>query len=75
MSAEAVTEYFVVLTMSKPCSDGHVQNTSRGLVRVGPGDTRAEVYEWALRNAPESVRGGSVIFFSAEPNQLGGEAR
>lgn len=36
---------------------------------------QVEYFEHVIRNAPQSVRGGIVTFYLAEPNRLGGENR
>lgn len=65
-------DYFVVLTVAKPVSNGFAQNTVARVVKVRPGTTRGELYDWAFNQMPAEMRGGNTLCFSAEPNVLGG---
>lgn len=67
-----MTEYFVILTLNKPTHNGFTQMTITHNITARPGATRASIFTKALENAPEPVRGGSIVFFSIEPNTLGG---
>jgi hypothetical protein len=66
------TEYFVILTLSKPLPSGggSAQQTITGTVRVQPGATRAGLLRDLLNNAPKVMRDADVLFFSAEPNHI-----
>lgn len=45
----------------------------RTMQQTDPRQTRAEVFTWAMEQVPEHVKGGAVMFFSAEPNMIGGQ--
>jgi len=42
-------------------------------VEVAPESDRGGILQWATDQLPATVRGGAVLFFSAEPNTIGGE--
>jgi hypothetical protein len=68
-----MTEYLVILTVEYP--EGHRgmgQTTITRVAQVKPAATRLELYNWARSELPAQVRDGATVFFSAEPNQLGG---
>lgn len=54
--------------------NGMAQHTLSGDVDVDPGATRSEVYDGIYERALASSRFGKaiVLFFSLEPNELGG---
>lgn len=64
-------QYFVVLTLAAPTGSGFGQSTIARTVTVRPGSTRAELYTWALRQCPPEFANANVLFFCAEPNELG----
>jgi hypothetical protein len=52
-------------------------NETASVVRADdfpPEATRAGILQWATGQLPETVRGGTVLFFSAEPNEIGGQS-
>ncbi|MBB4920979.1 hypothetical protein [Streptosporangium saharense] len=64
------TKFLVILTLSVPRSSGGSQQaTLARVVPVEPGTTRADLLTWALGKLPD-LRGGDILFFSAEPNTL-----
>lgn len=66
-------QYFVILTVQYQPHPGAISmSTIARTATVKPAATRDEIYTWALQQLPEQVRGGNVVFFSAEPNVLGG---
>lgn len=67
-----MTEYLVILTVQIPSAGGFQQAGISGTVTPEPGMTRHDLYEWARGQLPSSARTGATLFFSAEPNTLGG---
>lgn len=72
--SEQQVEYFVVMTV-QGFLDGSLRTmTLTGTPSLPVGVKRADLYEWMLKGAPPEVVGLPVIFFSAEPNRIGGAA-
>lgn len=68
-----MTEYLVILTMKRAMTEA----TVRRVFAVRPGDTRDDLFGWALDQMTEEFRNpglrqGTVLFFSAEPLHLDG---
>ncbi|URN01223.1 hypothetical protein LUW76_46870 [Actinomadura madurae] len=65
------TTFFVIMVVSKPIpSVGIQQSTLWWTPKGGPGTTRSELFHWALEKLPENLRGGTVLYFSAEPDVI-----
>lgn len=64
-------EFFVILTLAALTETGMRQITISKSITVKPGQTRAGLCAWMLKQAPECMQdGANVVFFSAEPNVL-----
>jgi hypothetical protein len=63
-------EYFVILTVQTATG----ASTVCPQLFVGPQATRKDIYEAARTRLPEQLKGGVTVFFSAEPNRIGGAA-
>ena len=71
----AETEWFAVMTLQRPLLNGGFATGTRSQVlRVsGPSATRAALFEHMRGLFPPEFATANVVFFSAEPNQIGGE--
>ena len=67
-----MTEYFAIVTISKPMSGGggFAQGTFTCTVNVRPNATREAIYKHVLDKVPGQFKGGNVVFYSAEPNRV-----
>ncbi|WP_436764390.1 hypothetical protein [Streptosporangium sp. V21-05] len=63
-------DIFVVMTLAKATDYGMKQLTMYQTVTASPQSTRAALFDWMLKKAPEEMQGGNVLFYSAEPNAL-----
>lgn len=73
MAAETTT-WFVVLTVMRPIGNGGFATSTVAITAdVGPTATRQALYKLMLKQLPPEFEGASVMHFSAEPNQIGGE--
>ncbi|CNE77916.1 Uncharacterised protein [Mycobacterium tuberculosis] len=66
------TTYFVIMAVSKPLPSGNGihQATVTWTPKVAARVTRSELFRWAQDHLPENLRGGTVLFFSAEPDVI-----
>lgn len=67
-----MAQWFVVMTLMQPHSRGFMNGTKRTVMTVPPGTTREEIYVY-MRGLfpPEFNETANVLFFSAEPNEIG----
>jgi hypothetical protein len=65
-------ELFVIVTTQRPIQGGgHVATSVAGTISVKPGATRVDVYRFVMEEwLPENARGGTLLFYSAEPNAI-----
>ncbi|MFJ6215027.1 hypothetical protein ACIQGZ_17080 [Streptomyces sp. NPDC092296] len=71
-AAQAYTRHYI-LTLHKPGPGGPRWATASGTVTPAAGATRDGVFKWILNGIIEDnpdMRGGTVLFFSLEPNRL-----
>ncbi|MFB7747420.1 hypothetical protein [Streptomyces sp. NPDC056132] len=78
MAPTGPVTYFYVMTMQSPPRQGgaFAISTYSGLVAVEPGTTRHQLYT-GIRDGVHAQAGftdGVVLYYSAEPNALGGAA-
>lgn len=72
-TANAANTHHYILTLQKPTPRGTDDATIHGVLTPAAGQTRAEIFELirqSLEQKCPSVAGGSVIYFTLEPNQL-----
>ncbi len=68
------SHYHYILTESRPITNGYETATVVGVLTIGPAATRSAALEYVredLRAAKGWAQGGTVLFFSLEPNDLG----
>lgn len=71
------TYHWVISASWQPGNGTTADGTWRSTITPEPGQTRAEVYEEIRQSLMANVTGGiapTVLFFSLEPNELGGPA-
>lgn len=67
-------EWFAVLTLQMPLPHGgFASGTKSAVLTVGPDATRAAILDHMRGLFPAEFTGANVVFFSAEPNRVGGE--
>lgn len=69
------TKWFAVMTLQMPLphGGGFASGTKSAVLTVPPDATRADLYEHMFGLFPPEFGGANVVFFSAEPNLIGGE--
>jgi hypothetical protein len=61
----------VIVTVQKSEAGVSVAETRRATVTVSPRETRDDLFRHVMEHiVPESLRGGVVLFYSAEPLRL-----
>lgn len=67
-----MNEYFAIMTVQGILSDGNHRAQTRTAISAFGDCSRSEIFDWMKRQFPPELAALPVVFFSVEPNQLGG---